>query len=61
LNFRAEPPVLARRAGIFLTKVQPRGILISAAILKATGKLREEGWTRTRVGEKGENAYQQSR
>ena len=37
----------------FLMKALPRGTLIAAAIIKATGKLRQEGRARTGVGIKG--------
>ena len=36
----------------FLTKARPTGTLIAAAIIKATGKLRENGRARKRAGDK---------
>ena len=36
----------------FLTKARPRGTLIAAAIIKATGKLGEKGRARRRGGDK---------
>ena len=37
---------------VFLTKARPTGTLIAAAIIKATGKLRENGRARKRAGDK---------
>ena len=48
-------PTLACRVVFFffLTKALPRATLITAAIIKATGKLREEGRARMGLGIKG--------
>ena len=37
---------------VFLTKARPTGTLIAAAIIKATGKLRENGRARKRARDK---------